>query len=493
LENLRSDEKILKMPPIENILSKWIAPVKDDMPPLYLVGGAVRDHLLSRKIKDIDLACDNPENVAAILAKHHSAVTVPLGIGKGTICHRVVNRGKPDDFVDVVELRNGSIEQDLQLRDFTINAIAIQITKQGKLGRVIDPMDGMHDLKNNSIRITGPDVFKSDPLRTLRAIRFAAELRFTIEEFTISSIRENSLLLSKISAERILVELLKIFQTNPTASSVRVMDELGILEVIFPEIRKMKNCIQNGFHHLDVWNHSLAVLQTCETITANLNFFFPESSQHIEGNLRGANRLPLIKMAALLHDVGKPVTKMENKESREITFHDHDREGGKITSAIAERLKMPIRDREFLRTMVAEHMHVFYLSRPGVKEKTILKWFKKLNDDIIPLIIIEMADSMNTRGPASLNSEREAHIDWSKKMIREYYNEIRTKLNRKNIISGNDLISLGIKPGPELGQMLEKLREAQDTGLIVNHRDGFAMAEKLVKERRFKTDSESPK
>jgi tRNA nucleotidyltransferase/poly(A) polymerase len=473
------------------MLSKWIAPVKDAMPPLYLVGGAVRDHLLSRQIKDIDLACDNPEKTAAILAKHHKAAIVPLGREKGTVCHRVVNRQNTDDFLDVVELRNGSIENDLRMRDFTVNAIAIQITKQGKLGRVIDPLAGMHDLKHNSIRFTGPDVFKSDPLRTLRAFRFAAELQFTIEEFTLMSIRENCLLLSEISAERILVELLNLLKTNMAAPNVRMMDELGLLEVIFPEIRTMKNCLQNEFHHLDVWNHSLAVLETCETIAANLKNYFSELSLHVEDNLGEDNRLPLMKMAALLHDVGKPSKKMTHGESRGINFHDHDREGEKIASAVARRLKMSNRDREFLRTMVAEHMHILYLSRPDVKEKTILKWFKKLNDDMIPLIILEMADSMSTLGPASKKSEREAHLAWSKKTVMEYYSEIRTKLKQKNIISGNDLISLGMKPGPELGRALEKIREAQDAGLILNRNAGFAMAEKIVKERVSKSGPES--
>jgi len=476
---------------IENLLSKWIAPVKDAMPPLYLVGGAVRDHFLSRQIKDIDLACDNPENTAAILAKYHKAAIVPLGREKRTVCHRVINRQNTDDFLDIVELRDGSIENDLQMRDFTVNAIAIQITKQGKLGRVIDPLAGMDDLEQHSIRFTGPDVFKSDPLRTLRAFRFAAELQFAIEESTIRSIRENCLLLSEISAERIRVELLNLLKTDLAASSVRMMDELGLLEVIFPEIRTMKSCLQNKFHHLDVWNHSLAVLETSEYIAANLKTYFSDSSQHVEDNLREGNRLPLMKMAALFHDVGKPSKKMAQGKSHEINFHDHDREGGKIASAIAKRLKMSSRDREFLRTMVAEHMHILYLSRPDVKEKTILKWFKKLNDDIIPLIIIEMADSMNTRGPASKKSERDTHLAWSKVTVMEYYSEIKTKLERKNVITGNDLISLGMKPGPEMGRALEKIREAQDAGLILDRNTGFALAEKLVKERDPKSGPES--
>ena len=117
------------MSSIENLLTKWIAPVKSAMPPLYLVGGAVRDHFLSRQINDIDLACEDPEKTAGILSKYHHAAVVPMGKGKRTVCHRVVNRQNTDDFLDVVELRDGSIENDLQLRDFTINSIAIQITK----------------------------------------------------------------------------------------------------------------------------------------------------------------------------------------------------------------------------------------------------------------------------------------------------------------------------------------------------------------------------
>jgi len=470
------------MHPVENILSRWILPVKDLRPPLYLVGGAARDHFLTRQIKDIDLACEDPARTAAILSKHHGAASVTLGTGKGTICHRVVSRQQPDDFIDVVEIRSGSIEHDLALRDFTINAIAIEITKQGTLGKVIDPLAGMHDLKRHSIRVVGPDAFKSDPLRTLRAVRFAAELQFAIEAVTFRSIREHSSLLSEISSERILAELLDIFQTYPAGPNARMMDDLGILEVIFPEIIAMKRCLQNQFHHLDVWNHSLAVLDTCEAIAADTRHFFPEFSDHVEDNLRGENRLPLMKMAALLHDAGKPATKTENVESGEIRFHDHDRKGGEIAAAIAGRLKMSIRDRDFFQTLVAEHMHILYLSRPDVKEKTILKWFRKLGDNIIPLIIIEMADSMNTLGPASSISEREAHLIWSKNMVREYYDKIRTKLRSKNIISGYDLLSLGMKPGPELGKVLAEIREAQDTGLILDTGDGIAMAEKLIKE-----------
>ncbi len=460
------------------------------MPPLYLVGGAVRDHFLSRRIKDIDIACVNPKKTAAILASYHKSAIVPLGKEKSTVCHRVVNRQNTDDFLDVVELQNGSIENDLQVRDFTVNAIAIEITKQGKLGRVIDPLAGMHDLEQHSIRFTGPDVFNSDPLRTLRAFRFAAELQFTIEASTIRSIRENCLLLSGISAERILTELLNLLKTNQAASTVRAMDEVGLLEVIFPEIRTMKSCLQNEFHHLDVWDHSLAVLEMCESITANLQTYFSDSSRHVEDNLNKGNRLPLMKLAALLHDVGKPSKKKRTGEFREINFYDHDREGEKITSDIAKRLKMSCRDREFLRSMVAEHMHILYLSKPDVKEKTMLKWFRKLNDDIIPLIIIEMADSMSTCGPASKKSEREAHLAWSRKTVMEYYSEIRTTLKRNNVISGNDLISLGMNPGPELGRVLEKIREAQDEGLILDHDSGYAMARKLAAETISKSNPE---
>jgi poly(A) polymerase len=477
-----------KLNQIEKILHKWMAPVTEDLFPLYLVGGAVRDHLLNREIRDVDLACTEPEKTATLLGQHHDAAVVKFEKKQNAVCYRVVDRNNKKDFLDIVQLWNNSISQDLLRRDFTINSIAIQINKNGQINKIIDPLHGEKDLQNRRIRISASNAFQSDPLRTLRAFRFAAELDFSLDKMTEKMIIENASLISSISVERIMNEFLKICATNHAAQNIRLMDKMGLLEAVFPEIQKMKGCGQNAFHHLDVWDHSMLVLENCEQIISNLQHYFPETANQIRDSLTRNNRLALIKLSALLHDIGKPNTRIGKpdtremcKKSKDVTFHGHDREGQKIISNLSRRLKMSTQDREFIESMVGNHLHVLFLSRADVKEKTILRWIRKLQDNFIPLVIITMADCKSILGPASNKKTLDHHLAWSRDMSKKYFIEIRQKFKQLNLINGNDLIALGMSPGPDFGQALNIIREAQDLGKIQNHHQGLALAKKIIK------------
>jgi poly(A) polymerase len=466
---------------ITDILTKWLQPLGSGMPDCYLVGGAVRDHLLGRPTKDIDIASSDPKGLAGLIARDRNAAVVAFREGTDKECLRVVDRDSPDVFVDIAPVRGTAISDDLLLRDFTVNAMAIRIRPGKEPGEVIDPLNGADDIKNHMIRAAGPETFLNDPLRILRAFRFAAELDFTVESSTLSAIRKAAALIATVSSERILVELLEIFNAKSASYFVKMMDELGVIDAIFPEVGPMKGCGQNSYHHLDVWDHSMMTMEYCEDIINNqLQNFFEPVHQSVANNLNEGNRLPLLKLAALFHDVAKPECRSNDPAGSHLTFYGHAEKGAEIMEAIASRLKMSNQDCDFLSAMTAEHMHLLSLSRPEVKASTLMRWFRKLGDDIIALIILEMADTMATLGPDSDAAEQENFIEWSKKTVADYYGHIKTQLGRQDLIRGKDLIAIGMSPGPQMGRLLKEVRQAQDAGEVKNRDEAIRLASGMM-------------
>ncbi len=464
---------------IEEILKKWLAPFKGNMPSLYLVGGAVRDYFLARTPKDIDLICQDPEAIARRLASVQDAVVVPFLKKADEPCYRVIDRQDKDSFLDLVSMGHHTIDANLKQRDFTLNAIAIQVNAGGILGDIIDPLNGAEDIKRHLIKTTGPDVFVSDPLRIMRAVRFAAEFEFDIEDTTLFVMAKHSFLLEQTASERILSELYKIFSSRRSTFFVKMMDRLGILDVIFPEIIPMKGCRQNSFHHLDVWKHSMSVLENCEEIVNNLEKYFGIVSDRVWDNLKSCSRLPLLKISAMLHDVGKPVSRSSNINTGNITFYDHDKKGSEIAAAISRRLRMSKQDQDFIKTLILEHMHVFDISQLRVRPATRIRWFRKLADDSIPIIILGISDINGTLGPASSEARKNDYLNWSKESVINYYMKIKKQFKRENLIGGKDLIKLGVSPGRKMGSILKKVREAQDLCLIKDRNEALSLAGKL--------------
>ncbi len=461
-------------------LGKWVSDIKEPFPELYLVGGVIRDLLLGRMCKDIDLVCKDAGMFARLLAKGRNVAVIPMEKKPDAPTFRVVDRNFPSRVLDIAEMRGATILEDLRCRDFTINAIAMQIGKNGQPGDIIDPVNGRGDIRKKIIRCVRKDVFESDPLRILRAYRLAAQLGFVIEPATQEKMQAGVLLLARISVERIVSELLLILEQSVAAEVIRTMDETGILEVIFPEIGPMKGCPQNTYHHKDVWGHSLLVIKHCEYILNHLPEYFEENHRAISDNLGGHNRLSLLKLAALLHDVGKPPTRGLNHETGRITFYGHDEAGAAMMAVITERLKMAKRDREFLGLLLSEHLHVLSLSAPDVRPRTLMRWFRKFGDDVIPIFILGMADIQSALGPASRADVMAAHLDWFRRATLQYYDKAQPQLARSSLISGNDLVDMGIKPGPEIGRLLERIREAQDMGEVADKADALSLARRIL-------------
>jgi poly(A) polymerase len=292
--------------------------------------------------------------------------------------------------------------------------------------------------------------------------------------------KNSAALLHEVSGERIKAELLLILKTPNSTSFIKDMDQLGILGILFPEILPMKGCQQNGFHHKDVWEHSLLVAKNCEQVINDLAGYFGDRAGDVSINLAGDNRLPLLKLTSLLHDMGKPLCRGINEETGRITFYKHDKAGAALADAVAERLKLSSLDRSYLVPLIAEHLHVLSLAGNSVRTATLMRWFRKMKDNAIPTIILGIADVESSLGSESTEQWRNHYLQWSKDIVRDYNETIQARLESKNLITGSDLISLGMEPGPEMGGILDILRNAQDTGEISNREDALALAKSLL-------------
>jgi len=475
------------MKPIDNtneLLRRWLAGVETGSRKIYLVGGTVRDLLMGRPPKDLDLVCRGAKDLAYEIADKRNAALVPLEKKPDEPCYRLVDRDDVSSFIDLAELRGMTIEDDLRQRDFTINAIAAEAGSSIDEIGLIDPLGGMEDIKGCVIRMTGSDVFRSDPLRILRAIRLQTFLGFSIEQGTEELMRDSAALLGSVSAERIMSEVFMILGQPDCSSSFRKMDSAGILNVVFPEILPMKGCSQNGYHHLDVWEHSLLVMENVGKILSEPTGYFGEHAGLVMGSLP-PNGPELLKLTALLHDIGKPAVREIKQDTGRITFHGHDSEGAGIVKAMSGRLKLSGAHAEFIIRMVENHLRPIMLLSPKASDAARMRWFRKIGDGAVPALIIAMADVMSSQGPDSGEEYRREFVQRAGGAIIDYLQRIRNRILSAPLITGADLIAAGMEPGPVLGMVLRRVRAAQDTGTINSFDDAMNMVKKLASEMDF--------
>jgi tRNA nucleotidyltransferase/poly(A) polymerase len=470
---------------LNSTLRRWLQPLGPALPEAYLVGGAVRDHLLGREAKDIDLMCADPQALAQALASVHDLTLVPFLKKPHAPCLRAVDRTDTHDFIDLVPIYGSSVEDDLKRRDFTINAMAIAINTGGALGELVDPLGGRRDLRGRLVRAAGPDALISDPLRVIRAVRFSAELGFEIDATTRQLMSEASAGIAAVAAERVARELFLTLGHPGSARLVRVLDGSGALAVILPEIAPMRGCTQNTYHHLDVWAHSVEALEELEALLSALTEPIDPVAGRLRADLGRENRLAVLKLATLLHDAGKPGSRSVPPGTERVTFYGHDAAGSMIAARIGDRLRFSARDKQLFARLIGEHMHMIDLSGPDVRPGTILRWFRRLGEDMTLLLLLAMADILATRGPESPEAERERRLRWCRDTIRSYYTEIKDRLERKPLIGGRDLTAIGVLPGPEMGAILQAVREAQDEEIVKDRDQALALAAELTGRIRF--------
>lgn len=435
----------------------------------FLVGGALRDIILDRSIRDIDIVInERAAETARYFADKIGAAFVVLD--KEREFYRVVKKNLYFDFAVMV---GGDILEDLNKRDFTINAMALPMGTKGAFDKVInsyliDPSNGLRDLNEKKIRINNEHVFLKDPLRLWRAVRLSGELNFIIEEKTADIMKRDKSLAAKPAPERIREELIKIMKLKKTVDIVKYMErEFGLLSSIIPEIKEMKTNGQNKYHQESSWEHSLQVLDEIEEILSIKKYreFVEEKEE------------PLLKLTALLHDIGKIKTKSIN--NGEVHYYGHELKGAEMLGRILKNLKFSRDEISFIRRLVQYHMRPMYLYKADkLTEKGKYRFFKQAGS-LIPLILIHsLADKVAAMKGNGRNDEISGYhcfIDNMLKIYKIYKIRIDTLY-----LNGNDIIDiLELEEGPYIGELMDKLSVAQGSGKINSRDEAIAFLKKI--------------
>lgn len=452
---------------------------------LYLVGGILRDILLGR-VKDnpdfdfclkksaINFGRKLARELRAgfvILDKEHGACRIIKKM-KGKIC-----------TLDFTDFRGKTLEEDLLHRDFTINAIALELedvfTREDLDSLLIDPYNGRVDLKQKLIKVVNKKAFAEDPLRILRTFSFSAIFGFKIDKETLKLAKFYKDKLSQVSFERIRDELFKIFDTPKTFDYLLILDNLKILKIIFPEIEKMRGLKQGPYHHLDIWQHSLETVKQLELLVRQF-----KNNKDLENYLSEVisaerKRRALIKLGALLHDAGKPAAL--RREKRKIIFHGHEKIGFQISRDIARRLKLSNDELDSLGKMVFWHLRPGYLGdSKAVSKRASFRYFRDTGKEAVSTLLISLADQRSTRGPLTTEESRAQHEKICHGLIKEYFRKLKEK-KLPRLINGNDLIKkFNLTPSPLIGKILSEIEEMQAMGKIKNKNQALRTAGKII-------------
>ena len=460
---------------------------------LYVSGGTVRDWLLGRKPADLDITVQSDAVVCCrqLISLLGSGAFVMLGTDSEEAA-RVVWQGCHIDFSS---FRKGAltIQEELHHRDFTINSMAIplQSVESGTHSTIIDPLDGRKALAEKYLYCC-PDAFADDPLRMLRAYRLQSELGFSLSKSSVEEIEKHRKSINRCAAERILHELERIMLCSGAAKVCEDMATTGLLWCILPELEDGIGVDQPGYHHEDVFNHSLLALSYIDRVMQEPAVYFREYAAIIAEYLQSARTRKNLRLAALFHDLGKPATRSSGKLlEKRITFYNHDRTGKEIFEKIAVRLRMSRADADFVGKSIEMHMHPFHLSNVRRKEqlsrRALLRICKKAGDELPGLFVVAMADSLAGQGvdkPEYMEEELASLFDEIIEAKRQYIDQA---IHGKRLLTGYDLIEIfKLQPGPLFRRIFSDLEIAQVEGEVMSREGALVWLRQYLDRRRKK-------
>ena len=472
----------------ENILRPVYNFAKARKVKLYLVGGALRDLFLKRKKEnpDFDFCLKTGAlNFGKRLAKELKAAFVLLD-EEHAACRLVKKIDGQIYTFDLTDFRAPTLEKDLLHRDFTINSLALELkdvfSAKDLSESIIDPYSGRDALKHGIIKVTGPDSFKEDPLRILRAFSFSCIFKFNLDKGTLRLARKEKSKIGAVSAERIREELFKIFDSPAAYASLAVLDKLKILEIIFPEIKPMRGIGQGPYHHLDVWQHTLETLNQFELILKSIKQ--GEVNDYLKMEVSGLRkRSSLLKLACILHDVGKPSAL--RREKGKIIFHGHERTGLGLTRIIWRRLKLSNDEGRSLERIVICHLRPGYLAdHEHPTQRAIFRYFRDSGSDALAVLLLSLADQRATKGPLTTALSRTRHEKTVKLLIRKLLKKNKEKKPAR-LLNGNEIMNkFKLPASPLIGKVLDALEEAQAIGKIKNKEEALVLALKIIKQKK---------
>ena len=352
---------------------------------------------------------------------------------------------------------------DLANRDYTLNAIACRIYNQDC--KIIDPFNGKDDIENRIIKAISEKNIIDDPLRILRGFRLAAQFGFNIEKRTLELITRHNKLINNVSVERINAELVKLFDSQNTSETLFLMKETDFLFEIFPELISQKKIPPNSHHHLWLIDHSIETVKQTET---ELKKFPVWAKKHIFKQFSTNTRLiSLIKIAALLHDIGKPDTWTIDEQGRH-RFIKHEEIGAQQVVVLLKRLKFSKNASNYISLLIKNHLYPSQLIREDkISEKALIKFFRRIGDNVPELLLLALADRLSARGPEITDEMIEKNINGTYALL-DKYKKTGEKLKKiPKLVSGKDVMKiLNIPECPDVGNILKELKEAQILGDI---------------------------
>jgi poly(A) polymerase len=452
----------------------------------FLVGGFVRDWLVGRDTSDLDIAVSGDS-----LAIAQEAAEVVDGryvmLDEENRVGRVVVTGETEPWHIDITSYAGDIEHDLLRRDFTVNAMGLDLAAfvSGEIS-LLDPSGGEEDLKKGLLRQVSDRVFDSDPSRLLRAVRLSRELNMEIEAITEDSIRLNSKLVQTVPGEKVREELLRILALPFAGNSVRYLDDLGLLCRIIPEIEDMKGVKQPKEHYWDVFDHSIESIAALEYILRESDWVYgreglteavpwqSDIQRHFIAEIAsGSNRRTLLKLGMLLHDVAKPADKTVEDNGR-IRFLGHTRDGAVIAAAILGRLRFSNSEIRYVEKLIYHHLHPAQMSHEGMPtHRAIYRFFRDTEGAGIDIIFLALADYLAVAGPRVDMDEWHMQIERVRYII-DVHNKQESEMLPVRLVTGDDLINeFRLHPGKDIGRLLNLVREAQAAGEISTREDAL--------------------
>jgi len=494
----------------------------------YIVGGTVRDWLLGRSSQDLDLAvAGDALNLTRALADELDAAYVPLDIERATaravlrqterarhvgarqggeqvglrmVRQSALPRPYAYAYIDVAQLRGNTLGGDLAARDFTVNAMAISLedAAAGHL-QVVDLLNGQQDLHAGRLRATSASAFRDDPLRMLRAFRLAAELNFSIDPETQAWIADQAGAITRPAPERLRDELVRLLARSQTVDYLRLMDGLGLLEPLFPELVAGKGLAQPSMHEWDMFEHSLAVVERSDRLLGVLglpSFELPALAAAIEevrnclapfaADLRahllaelvgGRRRFVLLKLLALLHDVGKAETQSVD-EAGNVHFYGHEQVGADMVVAILRRFHFGAREVQIGRTVTRHHLRPLWLAGADkVTNRSIYRFFRDTRETGLDVILLSLADGLARGDGPPAAATWPTQLDITTTLLNAWFERREQIVEPPPLVRGSDLMAaFELEPGRIVGELLEAIREAQAMGHVATREEALALA-----------------
>ncbi len=471
----------------------------------WLVGGALRDHLLGRHPLDLDFAVEaGGRGLARQFADAIGGKYYELDAERDTGRVIILQPDGSRRTIDFARLRGSDITADLMDRDFTINALAVPLDDPETL---IDPSGGLQDLKDKLVKACSAKALANDPVRTLRAVRIATDFDFQIDPKTSKQVSTALEGLTQVSAERIRDEFMRVLDLPRPAKALRVLDHQGILTTILPELEELKDLAQPAPHDYDAWNHTLAVSDRLSSLlgvladehdpdvpgdlvlaqaSLHLGRFRDALREHLDTELSvGRGQHQLLHFAALYHDSGK-VEALSAKLPGKPVFHGHEQSGAHKVMKRARKLRLSSVEVERLGKIVRHHMRIEWLERePKITPRAVYRFFRQAGEAGVDAILISLADCLGKYAAAPPEDAWGMRVETGRTLLTAFLEKREQAIDPKALVSGSDLISaLGLQPGPEVGRLLELIREAQAVGEVDTHKAAIALARKLLKDKK---------